>query len=59
MKNSDIIYSLCVEDVQNVAEEVLNRSLTDGEINSIIDLIADNISWYDSIEMAIREKIKD
>lgn len=46
-----------MEDIQNVAQEELDRKLTDDEINRIIDSIANNIPWYDAIADAIREEI--
>jgi hypothetical protein len=57
MKKNKIIYSINVEDIQNVANDELERDLTDEEIESIIDLIGDNIGWYDAIADAISEKI--
>ena len=58
MKNTKIIYSLNVEDTQTVANEELDRDLTDNEIKKITDNIAENIPWYDAIADSIREKIK-
>ncbi len=52
-----IIYRLATKDIQNVALEELDRKLTDDEINRIIDLIANNIPWYEAIADAIREEI--
>jgi hypothetical protein len=57
MKSNKIIYRLVAEDIQNVAQEELDRKLTDDEINRIIDLVANNIPWYDAIADAIREEI--
>jgi hypothetical protein len=57
MKNSKIIYSLNVEDVQAVSNQELDRDLTEEEIKKIEDLIAEKISWYDAIVNAINEKI--
>lgn len=61
MKNLNpdkIIYSLCVEDIQNVAEQEIDRELTGEEIESIKDLVSANIDWYSAITDAINEKIK-
>lgn len=58
MKSNKIIYQLTVEDIQNVAEEELERQLTDAEIKSILDIIAEKIKWYDVISESIREKIR-
>jgi len=58
MYNEDtIIYQLTVKDIQTVANQVLERNLTNNEIERIIDLIAENISWYEVISCAIEEKI--
>jgi len=51
------IYKLTVEDVQNVAEDVLNRELTTSEIVKIEEKIAEKIDWYNSIYYAIVENI--
>lgn len=53
-----IIYSLNIEDIQTVAVEEIDRELSQTEIESIKDLIASNINWYDAIANAIHEKIK-
>lgn len=50
----DIIYSLCVDDVQTVAQDVLGRTLSDSEVFSIVDLVGERISWFDAIEDSIR-----
>ncbi|HRD81918.1 MAG TPA: hypothetical protein PLL53_14260 [Saprospiraceae bacterium] len=52
-----IVYQLVEDDVQRVAEEELGRVLKKQEIISLIDNIAENISWYDGIATAIRETI--
>ncbi len=59
MRSDKIIYKLMVEDIQTVAEDTIERKLTDKEINSIIDDIAMRISWYDAIDEVISEKIKE
>ena len=57
MKNKNsIIYEITVEDVQEVADDVLGRELTLSEIQSIEGSIADQIGWYDAIAHAISEK---
>ncbi len=60
MKNQnsqEIIYSLNVDDVQTVAQEEIDRELTQGEIEQIKDLIAVNIDWFGAISNAIRQGI--
>lgn len=55
----NIIYQLTIEDIQNVAMQELNRELSPNEIESIIDKVAENINWYDSISNAILLNIKE
>jgi hypothetical protein len=57
MKLKSVIYSLTVEDVQEVANQELGRDLTDNEIKKIKDIIAEKITWYDAILDTINEKI--
>lgn len=52
-----IIYQLTTEDVQQVAEEQFGRKLTSREIEKLADQIAENISWYDAIEEAIKDTL--
>ncbi|MFQ5583387.1 MAG: hypothetical protein ACE5GL_03000 [Calditrichia bacterium] len=52
-----IVYSINVEDIQNVARQELERELSSAEIESIIDLIAENIDWYGAIANAIDRAI--
>ena len=53
MRNDKIIYKLVVEDIQNVAEETLDRKLLDVEIDLIKESIAERIPWYEAIEDSI------
>jgi uncharacterized protein YgfB (UPF0149 family) len=57
MRKNKVIYRLIVEDVQNVAQQELDRDLSDAEIEKILDEIAENISWYDAIANAIQKLI--
>ena len=57
MKTDKIIYSLTIGDVQNVANQELERNLSKGEIQTIIELIAEKINWYDAISDSINEII--
>ena len=52
-----IIYSLCIEDLQNVANEVLGRELNASEISILEDKIGDHIDWYGVIHNAIIQNI--
>ena len=55
---SKIIYSLNIEDVQNVATEELGRELNKKELKIIEDKIGDYIDWYESINMVITNNLK-
>jgi hypothetical protein len=59
MRSNKIIYKLVVEDIQEVASETLDRILTDEEINKIIDLIGEKISWFDEIQDIIQSEFGD
>ncbi len=55
---STVVYYLNEEDVQTVALQEIDRTLSATEIDSIKELIASNINWYDAIANAIQEKIR-
>ena len=48
-----IIYSLNVEDLQQVAEQEFDRKLSNEEITLIEEKVAENITWYEAIVNAI------
>jgi hypothetical protein len=50
-----IIYSINVEDLQNVADQELDRELTDKEIEFIENRLGDYVDWYGAIASAIGE----
>ena len=50
MRRDKIVYSLCIGDIQNVAEEKLERQLTEQELKEVIEKVGDYISWSDAIE---------
>jgi hypothetical protein len=54
-----IIYQLTVEDLQNVANDELDRDLTEEEIRLLEDKIGDDIDWYGIISNAIIQHIKE
>ena len=54
-----IIYSINIEDVQNVAEQALERRLTEEELRLVEGRLGDYVGWYEAILNAITElKIK-
>ena len=50
-----IIYSINIEDIQNVAEQELERQLTEKELRLVEDKVGDYINWYEAILNAINE----
>lgn len=58
MNNNKIIFSLNVEDIQNVALEEIGRELTDKEMNHIAEHIPDYIQAHEAIAHCIAEQIK-
>jgi hypothetical protein len=53
-----IIYQLTTEDLQNVANEALNRDLTADEIAGIELKIDDYINWHEILHAVINDTIK-
>jgi len=59
MKLEDrIVYSLNVEDIQTVAEEVLERKLRKAEIALVEGSIGRYVDWFGAIEFAIKENVR-
>lgn len=48
-----IVYSINVDDIQNVADQELYRELTDKEIEFIENRLGDYLDWYGAIASAI------
>lgn len=57
MKPSKIIYSLNIEDVQNVAEEELGRQASKKELKIVEDKVGDYIDWHEAISLAIKDAV--
>ena len=57
-KKSKVIYSINVEDLQTVAEQELERELTDEEIKNVEKRLGDYIDWYGAIASTLSEVIK-
>ena len=51
----EIFYSLCVQDIQNVAEQELNRQLSTKEIEMVKEKVDEKIDWYSVIADSINE----
>lgn len=52
------IYYLTTQDIQTVANDMIDRDLTAEEIEKILEPIADKVNWYDAIADAINEVVK-
>jgi len=52
-----IVYSINVADIQEVAEEVLERRLTKDEFVLVERSVGDYIDWSQAIENSIREHV--
>lgn len=55
MNRKKIIYSINIEDVQNVAEQELGRKLTEEELRLVEDRLGDYVGWYEAILHAMNE----
>jgi hypothetical protein len=61
MKNNrseEIIYSINVSDLQEVANNVLERRLTKREIALVEKSVGDYIDWFQAIEHAIHKHVR-
>ncbi|MFZ1828062.1 MAG: hypothetical protein WAW42_04700 [Candidatus Competibacteraceae bacterium] len=54
-----IVYSINVEDLQNVANDELSRDLNADKIKMVADRLGDYIPWYDAIVSTINDLIDD
>jgi hypothetical protein len=54
---SKIVYSINVNDLQNVSERVLERRLTNEEIAMLERSLGDFIDWFHAIENAIYRQV--
>jgi hypothetical protein len=57
MRKNKIIYSINIEDVQNVAQQELGRYLTVEELRIIEDKIGDQFDWYGAIASVLDQHI--
>lgn len=49
-----IVYSINIEDIQNVAEEELGRKFNKRELKIVEDKIGDYIDWYGAVDMVMQ-----
>ncbi len=52
-RKSEIIYSINVGDIQQVANQILDRKLTEKELVLVEESIGDYIDWFQAIENSI------
>jgi hypothetical protein len=55
MNKNKIVYSINIENIQNVAEQELERPLTEKELKLVEEKVGDYINWYEAILNAINE----
>lgn len=56
-RDTKIIYSINIADVQEVASRVLDRPLTNQEIAAVEGSVGDFIDWFGAIESAIHKHV--
>jgi hypothetical protein len=56
-KNSKIVYSINLSDIQEVAQQVIDRKLNKYEIVKVKESIGDYLDWFAAIENSIQEHI--
>lgn len=52
-----IVYSINIEDIQNVANKELDRDLTEEELKRVEEKLGDYFDWYGTIAMCIEESV--
>lgn len=55
MRKNTVVYKIIVEDIQNVAEEFLDRELKDDELKKVANRIGDYMSFDQAIENTLVE----
>ena len=53
MKDSEIVYSLSIADIQQVAVETLGRALSEAEILTVVPTIEENLPWFEIVARSI------
>jgi len=57
--DEEIVYSMNIADVQNVANQVLGRTLMRKEIMLVKESIGEYVDWFSAIEFAINKHIRN
>jgi hypothetical protein len=59
MKKNDILYSINVQDVQDVAQREFDRKLNDKEMKSVSNRLGECIDWYEAVNTAVAQTIQN
>lgn len=57
--NKKIVYSINVSDLQEVANQVLERNLTKKELVLIEESVGDYIDWFQAVENSIYKHVRE
>jgi hypothetical protein len=57
MKNTNIFYALEISDIQDVAQESIQRELSEPELKKVISEVEKRMPWYDIINDSIEEVV--
>jgi len=52
MRKDKKVYSISVGDIQEIADQDLNRELTEDELKKVMDKMGDYINWSEAISYA-------
>jgi hypothetical protein len=58
MKRTDILYSINVQDVQDVAQREFDRELNDKEIESVAAKLGEYIDWYEAVNTTVAQTLQ-
>jgi len=58
MKGMNIVYSINVQDVQDVAQREFDRELNDKELESVAAKLGEYIDWYEAVNTAVAQTIR-
>jgi len=59
MKKTDILYSINVQDVQDVAQREFDRKLNDKEMESVTAKLGEYVDRYEAVNSAVAETIQN
>lgn len=59
MKRTDILYSINVRDVQDVAQREFHRELTSKEMEAVAAKLGECIDWYEAVNTAVTQTIQE